>query len=351
MSDAATSGVGASDAGTGRPTTADRIAAERRVGIDIIICTFHREDLLVALLASIGAATADPRADLGIIVVDNSDGATARRAVASAAPRLPYPVRYVEAHPPNISVARNAGIAASKAEFVAFLDDDQAVVPTWIRAVRQGVARLPYDGFFGPVEPIYGNPDGVGPIARGLYEREPDLPDGTELAVDGPERHRQGFVLATSNCILRRAAIPDHDPFDFYLGANGGEDLLLFHRMHQAGSRFGWLAEAGARDVVPASRTEPAYLRRRLLAGGQSYAWVIYLTAPDRRLAAAKLMAGAAVKLVLLAAAWCLAAVTGSTERRRSLAMRLAGQWGKLTFFSRRVPLYRHEDATRVPAG
>jgi peptidoglycan/xylan/chitin deacetylase (PgdA/CDA1 family)/GT2 family glycosyltransferase len=109
----------------------------------VVIPTVGRPDLVVALVRSLFDGDAAPDE---IVVVDNrpADGRT-REAVErefGADPR----VRYLAEPVPGVSRARNRGLHEARCEAVAFLDDDVAVDPGWLRAVREAWATTPHVG-------------------------------------------------------------------------------------------------------------------------------------------------------------------------------------------------------------
>ncbi|MDP4006125.1 glycosyltransferase family 2 protein [Methylobacterium sp. NEAU K] len=315
--------------------------------LSIVICTYERPLLLAAALRSILSQDGLDAAGLEIVVVDNSDSGSARAVVEGWAANASIPIAYVPAHPANISVARNAGCRAARGEAVAFLDDDQELAPGWLAAVRDGLARLPHDVFFGPIAPRYEDPGAVTPPAQALFTRAGDLPTGHDLvAFDRPSG--QPFVLSTANSVFRRAtALPGADPFDPHFGLCGGEDLHLLCRLQRAGRRFGWLPKAGASDFVPRHRCGAPYLVRRHFAGGQAYAAALIRTSPKPARDGAALTLKAALQVLLLPvlALGCLRRPAPG----RSLAIRAAGIVGKL-FWRRLYPLYRAEDRARQVA-
>ncbi|ORE96678.1 UDP-hexose transferase [Stappia sp. 22II-S9-Z10] len=334
--------------------TAGPAATADPLGIDIVVCTFHREALLAKLLASLAAMDEVPGTAVRIIVADNSDAATAQATVHAAAQGHPFQIVYLEAHPPNISVARNRAVAEATADFVAFLDDDQHVAPNWLAAMASAIRRHDYDVYFGPFTPEFAEPAAAGPAAHAQFTRASPLADGAEVAPGRAARLAQGFVLATSNSVFRRATmLTDPAPFDFYLGANGGEDLLLMAAKHGAGCRFGWVADAMVYDAIPASRCDLGYLTRRAVAGGQSFAIVTVLTSRRPRLTRLTLPLVAAAQLAVGLVPHALAVLSGDRARREAARIATAGRWGKLTFWSRRMPLYRWEEKglTGRPAG
>jgi len=144
------------------------------IDLSIVICTFHRNDLLQALLRSIAAQDLPEGLAARVVVVDNSDEGLARELVAQAALDSPVPMRWIEAHPPNISLARNAGLRADSADFVAFIDDDQCLEPGWLGAVARTLREEPFDGWLGRVIARFEAPDQATPAARMVFSREKD---------------------------------------------------------------------------------------------------------------------------------------------------------------------------------
>lgn len=310
--------------------------------ISVVICTYERPALLARALASVsGLAGLDP-ARLDVVVVDNSDTGSARAVAADAAGRAPMPIRYVEAHPPNISVARNAGVAATDADIVAFLDDDQELAPGWLVAVEAALAASPDQHvFFGPIAPRFEDGAAVTPETRVFYTRESAATAGSELLAMG-RAAGQPFALSTANSIFRRAAtLAGRRPFDPDFGLCGGEDLHLLCRLQREGRRFGWIPGAEASDFVPAHRCRTPYLLRRHYAGGQAYAAATIRTSGRPAATAALLALKALVQLAAVPALAGISALRGRSSGRNT-AFRIAGIFGKLTW-PRLYPLYRAE--------
>lgn len=95
--------------------------------VDVVVCTCDRPDDLRRCLASTSAATGDPGRT---IVVDNgSDCATTHSITTRAG------ARYVREKRRGLDFARNAGLASSSSEFIAYADDDVIVSRNWIRSL------------------------------------------------------------------------------------------------------------------------------------------------------------------------------------------------------------------------
>lgn len=310
--------------------------------ISIVICTYERPALLARALASVDELAGLDPAQLDVVVVDNSDSGSARAVVTEAAGRTAMPIRYVEAHPPNISVARNAGVAATDADIVAFLDDDQELAPGWLAAVREALAASPGQHvFFGPIAPRFEDGADAAPDTRAFFTRASEARAGSELLAIG-RAGGQGFALSTANSIFRRVAtLAGRRPFDPDFGLCGGEDLHLLCRLQRDGRRFGWIPGAVASDFVPAHRCRTAYLLRRHYAGGQAYAAATIRTSGRPVANAAWLAAKALVQLAAIPALAAISLLRGRWTGRTT-AFRLAGILGKLTW-PRLYPLYRAE--------
>ncbi|MDR3494996.1 MAG: glycosyltransferase [Ancalomicrobiaceae bacterium] len=314
------------------------------IDLGIVICTYHRPQLLAATLSSLTAQEIPPGVSVTVHVVDNSDDGSAASTVAHVAEASPLTIRYVKAHPANISVARNTGIRASSEPYLAFIDDDEICAPGWIAAVATGLERFPHDVLFGKVVPDFEAPERASAAVRQLFSRELAGDAGLELQAYGSGK-LGSITLATNNSIFRRAtALIDDgtDPFDTAFGHGGGEDYDLFCRLQRRGCRFAWLPEAVVSEHVPLGRCDPEYLRRRFYAGGQAFAAALARSSARPGRARAILRLRALVQTALLALVAPVAALKGR-DARLDHAYRLAGALGKLSFGSI-YPIYRRSD-------
>ena len=103
------------------------------MGIAVVIPARDAAHVLGRTLAALGPAPE-------VVVVDNgSSDATAAVAVAAGA-------RVVRAPVPSRPGARNAGVRATTAERLAFLDADCVPEPGWLEALDRGLDRAPLAG-------------------------------------------------------------------------------------------------------------------------------------------------------------------------------------------------------------
>jgi glycosyltransferase involved in cell wall biosynthesis len=209
-----------------------------------------------------------------VIVVDDLDDGPTAAVVQVTALRTTIPMRRIlnRAHP-GASGSRNAGAAASRAEFVAFLDDDDVWRPEYLAramaeldrtgadAVISGLCRIRHDG---TIQPTVIPPCEV--IEGRLFDKN--------------------FGMTGSNLVIRRSAFERTGGFDPALPVFNDWDLLI--RMIAAGIGYcvvpdltvEWREHEGDRISTPTlrraagiesfvakhSRAMPSLRRRDLMA-------------------------------------------------------------------------------------
>jgi hypothetical protein len=247
---------------SGRPQRADVTLPSISVVIPTIV---GRIEPLAACLDALAKSDYDR---FEVILVDN------RRQDADLDP-LPalvegrHNVRVVRQRKPGISAARNAGVAASTADVVAFTDDDVLVDPGWLSAIARRFAEHPEEqvvtGLILPseletpaqlmFERYYGGFSAeriFRPLSYGL--RRPGgsaWSRGSIVATDDSGAVVREFAIydagacgAGCNISFRRSALASEEPFDVALGtgtpAQGGEDLAAMIRVLWHGGRIGY---------------------------------------------------------------------------------------------------------------
>ena len=228
--------------------------------VTILIPTFQRPDSLARALRSVFA---QDRSELihEIVVADNDPERSAFSAVEALRPLSGAPLLYIHAAPPGVATARNVGLAATSAPYVAFLDDDEEADPAWLGALFEIHQRFGADVTFGPVQ---GRAPGASAWKRPYLER---FFSRTGPAESGVIQHVHGC----GNSMMSRAtALQGPAPFDIRANHTGGEDDMLFARLKVQNARFAWAAEAKVDEHAPAQRTTLAYALARAVSYGQS---------------------------------------------------------------------------------
>jgi glycosyltransferase involved in cell wall biosynthesis len=183
-----------------------------------------------------------------IIVVDDLDDAPTAAIVQVTALRTGIPLRRIlNRSNPGASGSRNAGAAASSAEFLAFLDDDDVWRPghlasavaeldrTGADAAISGICRIKHDG---TIQDIVMPPRAA--IQERLFEKN--------------------FGMTGSNIVIRRAAFDRIGGFDPALPVFNDWDFLI--RMVSAGIEYcvvtdltvEWREHEGDRISTPSLR-------------------------------------------------------------------------------------------------
>lgn len=228
--------------------------------VAVIVPTLRRPESLERALRSLFAQTGVADRVDGIVVVDNDPVGSAATTVGSLRAASPWPLVYVHAPRPGVATARNAGLGATEAALIAFLDDDEAASSGWLAALLEAQAKTGADAAFGPIT-------GRAPDAASWLKPWLERFFGRE----GPEQ--TGLIDSPYGCgnslMVRATALPGPAPFNTDADQAGGEDDALFAALAARGGRFGWAADAHVEEFAPAHRATLAYALARAFAYGQ----------------------------------------------------------------------------------
>ena len=308
--------------------------------VAIIVPTLRRPESLQRALQSLFVQTGVGDRIAEIVVVDNDPAASAAAGVEALRQLAPWPLLYVHAPRPGVATARNAGLAATRAPLIAFLDDDEAASPRWLAALLRAQEITGADVVFGP---IAGRAPDAAPWLRPYLERF--------FGREGPQTDR--LIEAPHGCgnslMIRATALPGAAPFDVVADQAGGEDDALFAALETRGGTFGWAAEAMVEEFAPAHRANLGYALARAFAYGQGPSQ----TAAARRDWAAVLrwmVIGAGQTIIWGAAATVLTLI--ASPRRAELYDRTARGVGKLFWMKGLEPhFYGARELARLNAG
>ena len=124
--------------------------------LSIIISTYNNATSLVRTLESVAKQDYDKKAWECVVVNNNSTDDTAERVSAFVEAHPELNIRVVEESQQGLSYARNRGIAESKGQVIAFIDDDETINEGFVSAyidlfcnhgafVGSGVLKVCYD--------------------------------------------------------------------------------------------------------------------------------------------------------------------------------------------------------------
>src|SRR5919199_440344 len=132
--------------------------------VDVVIPTYNRAALLPRALESLLAAERPDGLEVGVTVVDNRSTDHTRAVVESFFAKFEGQLQYVFESKPGRSHAVNAGIAATRGDLVALIDDDEEVDRRWLVTIAAAFADPATDFVGGPYLPRWGaeRPDWLG---------------------------------------------------------------------------------------------------------------------------------------------------------------------------------------------
>lgn len=228
--------------------------------VAVVVPTLRRPESLERALRSLFAQAGVSGRLREIIVADNDPIASATPVVDRLSGDSPVRLIHVHAPRPGVATARNAGLAATDAPLIAFLDDDEAASLGWLAALLAARDSTGADVVFGPIRGR--TPEGTGwaaPYLDRFFGREGPAEDGLI-----PSPYGCGNSLMT-----RATALPGPAPFDTASDQAGGEDDILFSALAARGGRFGWAAAAWVDEFAPPHRATLRYALTRAFAYGQ----------------------------------------------------------------------------------
>jgi len=105
--------------------------------LSVIICTYNRPESLPETLQSLHRQSLSPD-QFEVIVVDNNSEPPTRQVVDEWSKNSPFMLHYVRETSVGLPYAKNAGIRASEADIVVFIDDDEIAHPGWAAGHLRG---------------------------------------------------------------------------------------------------------------------------------------------------------------------------------------------------------------------
>jgi len=237
--------------------------------ISAILCTHNRADYLKLALESLAAQSLASR-DFEILVVDNASSDGTAALTQAFAERLPN-LRYVREEKLGLSWARNAGLAASRAPYLAYLDDDARAEPAWLQNLLSAFKKLrpPPACVGGRVRLDWGQAAPAW-LPEKFYSLYTYLDYG-----DGDFVLTEKQYLVGANIAFRRDILTQLGGFNPHLGRRGnvllsGEEADIVERIRFQGLPVYYAGQAAVLHAVPPSRRSRRWLWSRLFWDGAS---------------------------------------------------------------------------------
>lgn len=226
----------------------------------ICICTFRRPDGLRRLLDSLTRLVDAPPFE--VVVVDNDPAGSAQAVASAFTPQLL--LRYVAEPAPCLATARNRSIREARGATLAFVDDDEEVVASWLATHHRVLAQYGAAATSGPARFIFDDRVPAGIRQCRMFNRH-HIPEGQALP---------WYWAFTGNACIRRAALPHPvTPFQEHFGTTGGEDVDCFKKIEEAGGRLVACGDGAlVREYRDYERARYAWVVRRALRNGGNLA-------------------------------------------------------------------------------
>lgn len=301
---------------------------QSRPRFSIIIPTYRRERQLLTMLAVVATQAESPDlvCECEILVIDNTPEGAARERLADFVGRA----RYVHEPRTGLANARNAGIEAARGDHVIFIDDDQMPSPGWLSAFRQ-LAERGADACFGSISAEFETPPdaAVAETAVAMFSRKLPAAEGDDVSWFRP-------FLGTGNSMFRVAScFPSKRPFDLRFN-EGGEDIWLLRQLvEDRGIRLLWSEAAHVSEIVPRSRVEPEFLRRRRFRNGQLRCIVEYGEGGPISMLRVAIWMAVGLAQVSIFGIMALAARAAGVATATNYSMKAAGGLGKILWWRR----------------
>lgn len=241
--------------------------------LSLIIATYNRAQSLLRTLRSVVSQSAAPELWECIVVNNNSTDNTAEVFARFAAENQGFDLKMVTEVKQGLSNARNAGITASKGEYVAIVDDDETLESSYIES---------YIEFFDSFPTAMA----AGGAVRAEYEshRPRWMSHYTERMIANPidldvvvTLFPSSRVPAGGNMAFRREIFDRVGLFNPRLGRNGqsligGEENDLFARLRAAGELLYFVPNAAIYHHIPDAKLTDEYFDRLSYNVGKSKA-------------------------------------------------------------------------------
>ena len=233
------------------------------MNLDVIIPTYNRSALLKRTLDSLLAARVPEGLSVRITVVDNNSKDETRAFVEDYVRRYGDRINYLFEGQQGRSAALNAGIAATRGDFVGMIDDDEEIDSNWYERVHAAFGRDDIDFIGGAYHPRWGGEQPVW-LPRDYPAVIGWIDGGDEVRVFGQD---YDGVLMGGNAVIKRSVLHKVGYYSTALGRNGKrllsvEDEDMTERLLAVGARGLYLPDLVIYHYIPPERLTKRYHRR-----------------------------------------------------------------------------------------
>ncbi|MEE9119349.1 MAG: glycosyltransferase [Calditrichia bacterium] len=209
----------------------------------VIICTYNRSNSLSECIARLALQEAIEPPKWEVVIVDNNSTDGTDKIIAKLASQYNLNIRYVFEGQQGLNYARNAGIKASKGEYIAFIDDDILISPNWLHTMYISLVENDADAVGGRIhlDKSLSLPSWIQRDMYGFLGHQ-DFGDET-FQMDGVSRYPFGGNMAFNRRVVDKIGF-----FNPELGRRGagqkrdelykGSETDYFHRLTAVNCRI-----------------------------------------------------------------------------------------------------------------
>jgi glycosyltransferase involved in cell wall biosynthesis len=239
------------------------------IKFSLVIATYNRAEQLMITLRSVAAQTADKAIWECIVVDNNSTDHTRSNIEQFIADNPSLNIKYCLEKQQGLSHARNAGINNALGDIIAFIDDDEHIVPEFIDSYIELFDRNPQAMSAGGK--IIAEYPGGRPVWMSKYSEEPianPMDFGDEI-----KPFPKGRIPGGGNMAMRKTVFEEIGVFDTTLGRtgkklSGGEESDLFERIKSKGMECYYVPKAVMYHIIPESKLNRDYFARLAFNNG-----------------------------------------------------------------------------------
>lgn len=233
------------------------------IRLSLVVATYNRAEQLMITLQSVAEQSKNPALWECVVVDNNSSDNTKQRIDEFITKHPKLNIVYLFESKQGLSHARNAGIEKAQGNIIAFIDDDERIVPDFISAY----IRL-FDTY--PTAMAAGGKI----IAEYPAGRPRWMSHYTERPIANPmdfgdyiRTFPKGRIPGGGNMAMRREVFNSIGVFNTTLGRTGksligGEESDLFERIAEAGMECYYTPSAVMYHIIPTEKLTDDYFKR-----------------------------------------------------------------------------------------
>ena len=233
------------------------------IRLSLVIATYNRAEQLMITLDTVAAQQCSCGEWECVVVDNNSSDNTRERIERFTAEHPELNLRYIFEQKQGLSHARNAGIAASVGDIIAFIDDDERIVEEFVEAYITLFDSYP-DAMAAGGKIIADYPTGR-PRWMSHY---PELPIANPMDFgEEVKPFPKSRIPGGGNMAMRRRVFETIGVFDTSLGRTGkkligGEESDLFERMAKFSMKCYYVPRAVMYHIIPEEKLTAEYFER-----------------------------------------------------------------------------------------